>query len=576
VRDSGPARESGQVLPLFALFLIVLLGLSALAVDVSGALAARRAYRSIADAASLAGAQDLQIPGSRAISPAERIRARQHAMQSVTSQLGITASLPTECDTSLDVDVTDACILPGTDFHVSIKAGTDSGPTAILCQTCDPARSVQVGLRNANYQLAFARVLGQQSWNVGIVSVAGIAYGRSYAIQTLRPPKTAGSTFDVNDIEVKGNNTVVNVQAGDVGTNSNMVYSGTGAVVNIDSGYGMYYFDPYFLPKWYPSPPMPPNQIVKQLPIMMEDPNYRYPAMSGVGGTASTYDDARASEWAILPNVERADADASCLTEANKIPMQYGFMVGQPLDQVYCYSPGIYESGSGVKNARLVVSTGDIAILRPGVYYFKSGADVGGRLVGGYEPNSEGVALMFDETGPGNCPGCVFKGNNAVSIVLNAGTKFPVGSSGSPRAATPAVDWDNLLVQTSGPSSPTTPLALTVLVRRDTDGSGGSSACVVPMTPPLIEPADCRDGRNQTISISGGGQLYLDGVQYAPTDNVFLSGSSDGKGTVGQIIAWTLTYTGGTTINQEGAGSERPGTLRLDEACTAPGTPCNP
>jgi len=96
------------------------------------------------------------------------------------------------------------------------------------------------------------------------------------------------------------------------------------------------------------------------------------------------------------------------------------------------------------------------------------------------------------------------------------------------------------------------------------------------MTPPLIEPADCRDGRNQTISISGGGQLYLDGVQYAPTDNVFLSGSSDGKGTVGQIIAWTLTYTGGTTINQEGAGSERPGTLRLDEACTAPGTPCNP
>ena len=35
----------------------------------------------------------------------------------------------------------------------------------------------------------------------------------------------------------------------------------------------------------------------------------------------------------------------------------------------------------------------------PGVYYLKEGMDVGGRVIGGYEPGQPGVALMFDEAG---------------------------------------------------------------------------------------------------------------------------------------------------------------------------------
>ncbi|HEY3523903.1 MAG TPA: pilus assembly protein TadG-related protein [Candidatus Limnocylindrales bacterium] len=559
------------MLPLFALFLVVLLGFAALAIDVSGAFAARRFYRSTADAAALAGAQDMQVTGGRSVTSAERIRARQHAMESLVQGLGISGTLPGACGTSSDADVTDACVLPGTTYHVTIRAGTTSGAGAIACVNCDPARSVQVGLRNAAYALSFARVLGQTTWNVGVTSVAGLAFSKSYAIMTLRPPKATGSTFNVNDIILNGTGTVVNVHRGDVGSNANMTYSGTSTVVNLDSGYGMYYFDPYFAPKWYPSAPIPPAQIVEQLSNLIADPNYSYPSMSG----APVFDDARGSQAGSIPAVTRADADPTCAAEATKVdPARYTFMTTQTLDTIYCYNPGVYQSGSGAKNATITIGTGTVGILKPGAYYLKSGLDVSGRIVGGYEAAKPGVALMFDESGPGNCSSCIFSGNNALTIALNAGTKFPYGSAGT--AATAAIDWSGQPVETSGAGSPTPALLITLLVKKDTGGAGGSQACIVPTSAPFVEPSGCDDGKNQAINIAGGGQLDLEGVQYAPTDNVAVAGSSDGRGTVGQIIAWTVSYSGGTTLNQEGPGTEGPGTLRLDAACTAASTPCNP
>jgi len=568
-------RVRGQVLPLFALFLVVLMAFGALAVDVSGAYSARRAYRAIADGASLAGAQDLQIPASRNVNDPTRRAARIHAMNSVTSQLGYTGALPAGCS-NFDIDIPDSCVLTGTGFHVSIKAGAYAGQLSpIVCQSCDPARSVQVGLRNATYGLTFARVLGQSSWNVAVISVAGLGFARSYAVVTLRPPKSSGSTFNVNDIVLNSNGTVVNVRSGDVGSNSNMDYSGLGAVMNIDSGYGMYYFDPYNAPKWYTSPPFPPAQIVQRIPTLIPDPNYRYPDMTG----APTYDDARTSQYATIPGVERADeVGSSCEAELAKVdPTRYTFITSYTRDHIYCFKPGIYLSGSGAKSAKITIGTGDVGLLMPGAYYLQSGLDVGGngsRLIGGYEGGQPGVALMFNEAGSGNCPSCIFKGNAADTLALNAGTKFPRGTPGL--AATAAIDWIGQPVQTSGPASPTPPILMSMLVRRDTVGVGGASECFVPTSVPFVEPAGCMDNQNQTINIAGGGQLDIEGVQYMPTDNVAISGSSDGNGTVGQIISWTLTYSGSTTLNQEGAGSQGPGVLRLDAACTSPATPCSP
>lgn len=584
-------RQRGQILPLFALMLVSLLAVAALAVDVSGAYAARRFYRSAADAASLAGAQDLQQLGSRGVAASDRIRARQDALQHVVRELGVSGSLPAACDAASDVDITDACVLPGTAYHVSIRAGAYAGQAVpIACQSCDPARSVQVSVRNANYPLTFARVLGQTNFNVSVASVAGLAFAKSYAIETLKPPEVAGGGLPtVRDIEIAGGS-IVNVQAGDVGTNANMVYSGSGSILNLDSGYGMFYFDPTNTPFWSGAP-SPPNQIVQKLPIMITDPGYIYPAMSGSLGTfacvpgpgsncAPTFATARAADCAAgtgVPACTTAANDPTCLAEAtNNVPSVYSFMATQLLTPgtIYCYNPGIYDTPS---NKQLSVGTGDLAILKPGAYYFKSGLDVSGRIIGGYQPGLKGVALMFDEApGATNCPSCAFQTNNALTVSLNAGTKFPAtATSGAP--ATAAIDWNNQPVQTSGPSSPTPPILMTVLVKHDTDGVSGSPGCYVPVSPqPLLEPGSCLDNKNKTINVFGNGTVILEGVQYAPSDNSVIGGNSSSTGRIGQIISWTLKYAGGISINQEGAGTQGPGTLRLDGACSGPGTPCNP
>jgi hypothetical protein len=109
---------------------------------------------------------------------------------------------------------------------------------------------------------------------------------------------------------------------------------------------------------------------------------------------------------------------------------------------------------------------------------------------------------------------------------------------------------------------------MTLLVKKD-------PTCFVPPFPEH-EPTACDANHNTTLNLAGGGSLDIEGVQYAPTDNIKINGGSTGTGQAGQIWAWTLFYSGGTQINQQGAGNNGPGTLRLDAACTAPGTPCIP
>jgi hypothetical protein len=63
---------------------------------------------------------------------------------------------------------------------------------------------------------------------------------------------------------------------------------------------------------------------------------------------------------------------------------------------------------------------------------------------------------------------------------------------------------------------------------------------------------------------------------YAPSDNVAIHGDNTSQaGRAGQLVAWTVTYTGGAKLNQDYPGLEEVGTLRLDAACTAPTEPCN-
>lgn len=557
--------QDGQILVLFAIMLVLLCAMAAVAIDVSNVYAARRAYRSAADAAALAGAQELQQERKHAVGTGEYNKARDRARDLLGEQLGGSP----DCDAV--VDDTMRCTFDGTTYEATIRTPINGGD----CVSCAPDRSVEVKVANPRFGLTFARVLGFNEFNVSVGAVAGLNFEKSYTIITLRPPKKLGSTFDVRDIRLSGGS-VVNVDGGDVGSNANMVYDGlcpSVTIMNISSGYHLYYV-PAAPPDDDPGWSQACGPVA--LPIdPIQDPGYRYPSMTGtlvpLRPDAPTFDDARPSEYATLPAVERADeADGLCAAEVAKVDVtRYTFMAGRDPATIYCYNPGIYSSGSGARNARIQAPTGTVALLKPGAYYLKSGLSVNGWLIGGYEPGLPGVALMFDPHGPARSADDGFDGTSGQVIALNAGDRFPPSYSGG-APATAAIDWSGQAVDTSGvPNGPDTPLLITLLVKWD-------STCYVPSSGTFVEPSACETNRNQTLNMAGGGSLALEGVQYAPSDNITITGGSAGNGRVGQIVSWTLHYAGGTDINQQGPNTESLGLLRLDGACTAPGTPCAP
>ena len=178
----------GQVLVLAALLMVLLIGVTGLAIDISAAYMADRWQRAVADAASLAGGQDLQIPGSKALPGASQYQAaRTHAMDILVSELRATSTpsvaVGSPCLTAA------GCPLPGTPYEVALR--TNPSPS---CVDCDPFRAIQVTIRQPAFGLTFARIFGQDSWVVSTTSVAGIVQSRQYGVVTLRPLACANLT----------------------------------------------------------------------------------------------------------------------------------------------------------------------------------------------------------------------------------------------------------------------------------------------------------------------------------------------------------------------------------------------
>jgi hypothetical protein len=518
-------NSSGQILPLFGLMLVMIFALAALAIDISNAYSARQFYRTAADAASLAGAQDLQVTSTRTVTPAQYALAKGHAKDSIEAQFG---------DSSSCVPTGDRwnCKFATLPYKYSIVTPLPAG----ACATCDILRSVQVTFGHPSFPLSFAHVLGFSSWNVESSAVAGLEFSHSYAIVTLRPPK-APAIPGVRDIKV-GSNAQVIVSTGDVGTNANMVYGGSSSLLSLDSGYYMYYFDPYNAPLWGSNPPG-----IKTYSLIL-DPGYPVPVKGStppVGGIDI------AGCPAIAAYVESNPNYAPSVPMAGAVP---------DMTRITCFTKGVYSASPPVPN-------GTLAIFEPGLYFFDGGLNIQASIIGGYTPASEGVAFVVPET-----QGTTFKvrtnggGVTETQVVaLNAGTRYlnPGGTQ-----ATAAHDYSGGLVQTN-----TSPAKLMTLIVPP-DGN-------CPVTFPVVAScSNLEESKNSAIDLSGVSNLYLAGVQYAPSDNVTVAGNTATGGYLGQVWAWTLEYVGNSKVNQEGDGSTGPGILRLDAACTAPGTPCTP
>jgi Flp pilus assembly protein TadG len=524
-------RSEGQVLPLFALMLIVLFAVAALAIDVSGAYAAQRSYREAADAASLAGAQDLQTT-TRAITASNLHDARQHAYQALQDRFG--AGAPASDATcvgntsqSFDIDFPD-CVLSGTQFRFSILTPSHN------CVTCVKSRSVQVTLRNPTFELSFAHILGMKSWNVGSTSVAGLSFASKYAVVTLRPPDILPSSLDANrkDIWLKGTNTRVNILHGDVGTNT-YVETNSASMLTLADGYLIDHVDIINPDGW--NKDLAGNPVGRLIPPLIPDPNYTVPPRPPDPG-AMAYPAQADGLRGVLPLAGCVGAP----TGASALPAG-----------TECYKPGVYKSVFKVGGGAVPG-----AYLEPGVYFFDKGVTIGSGkwLSGGLQSSQPGVALVIPQDGPGSFPG--FDGTAAEFILVNRGDATCNDNS---CRSLPALDVNGNEVKT--PEG----FALSIIVPRD-------ESCFTATTPQL-----CSDNQNHTIKLAGNGTLTVGGVIYAPSDKVNINANFTAQdGVVGQIVAWTVDYAGGALLNQDYPGGAEIGILRLDAACTVPSTPCGP
>lgn len=525
---------------LAALMMVVLIGATGLAIDLSSAYLRERGFRAITDAASLAGGQNLQIPGSRALpGTTEQDAAREHALEVLVNQLGATTPAdPTPCYTSA------GCALPGTDYEVAIQTPS---PTAL---DCFPAqRCIQVTIRQKSFGLTFARIFGFSDWTVSATSVAGVVQAKQYGVVTLRPPKPRGASGgDANEdnISVSGGSVVTVINA-DIGTNTNLKIDGTGSAVILESGFAVHHYDPYV--GWTPPPP------AFQLTSLIEDPMYEIPDRADVTGLP-VYSATGLTDAKLDP--------ADCLLEQQSVPSGYEFG-GVPINDtthhtnVTCYRPGIYQRELTSGTNEIVLLTTEVPTGTPtsGVYFFDEGMDLGNPsvLLGGYQGGENGVALVFPECDVADT--CPLKGNNARLIALNFGDTYPTDSNALP------AQWNSGLVQTSA----TPPLLMSVMV----DPGGDRATCYVAPE----EPNNRCSTHNATLRLPGGGSLFVAGVQYAPLDNAAVSGGSGSNGVLGQLISWTIKFSGSSGLNLQAALGSKEGVLRLDRACS-PTHICNP
>lgn len=520
------SEARGQVLPLFALFLIALLAMAALAVDVSNAYAARRMYREVADASSLAGAQDLQTT-TRAITSANRTTARLHAYDVVKSRLGGGDLVAAACNgnvSDFSFDVAD-CPVPNTPYRVSIKTPS---PT---CVACDASHSIQVTVRNPTFALSFAHVVGAGSWNVASTSIAGLLFESKYALMTLQPPHPKPNGSDsllMKDLIVNGNNTVLNVLQGSIGTNTSAATTLSGVIALAD-GYFIDHYDDLSSSGDTWSKPDGLHPIGRHITQLILDPSNPYPSFVGAPATFTS----------------QAAGEVAC-TGAS-YPTGYASVL---TGVVKCYTPGVYADPLGFR-----IGTGsgspDSAYLMPGVYSMTTGMTIRGTLAGGLIDSAAGVDILLPQTQK-------IDANNAVNILLNAG-----GSTCSSDAcrATPAIDFAGTQMKTSAG------FVLTIEVTRDNN-------CYFGATP--IDSGSCNVTGNKTVNLAGNGVLSVAGVIYGPSDNMSIHANQTTQtGLVGQIISWSVTYTGGATLNQRYPGGLEIGVVRLDAGCTAPSTPCN-
>jgi Flp pilus assembly protein TadG len=271
----------GQVLVLFALMLIVLLVVSALAVDYGGWLVTKRNYQNSTDAAALAGAQQLTRTATAGCAD-KNYCARVAAWQSVQSALGFTALPANQADKSLHPSSTP---YQENGYKVWVASPPSDAGTAYLGHVSGPG-VVYVRVDHAGMDY-LSRVVNVNRF-VTAWSTAG-RFPANFAVIGLCSPTSITANCLAGDANIKldGTNTNLIVNTGDLGSNrwTKDGGSSSGVALGADSNAYMQLFDTCWANAsnqcqlWgYNSPNIDTSTTRAAIPLGAPIPDPKYPA----------------------------------------------------------------------------------------------------------------------------------------------------------------------------------------------------------------------------------------------------------------------------------------------------------
>lgn len=572
-RARATTHENGQVLVLFALFLVVFVGFAALTIDYGSWLKARRDYQNAADSAALAGSAFLGRP----ITPEKRQQARQAAWESLNQQLGLSLNAVSRSATDTEPGgVTDTAsgyrLWVSTPPILAKKAdGTTTQYPGGFTGTTDRYLFAWVEKDNPAF---FARIFGQGDTKVSAWATAG-SFPSRFAVITLRQ-NGQGPASAPSDILLDGNNTVLEVIDGDVGGNWGMKLTSSaqlwlhGWTDNEADAY-LVDFESCGNSCWSNIQVTsgleghPANELKDplELPGIIEDPTYTLPSALALAPDAAAPGTVAAPGVPIGDDGDGPGGNAPGNIEVkgggSSAAAPGGASVGS--DGLEC-DPASPRIGPGYYT-RISVAQGKCLILDPtkrhtsvqgnipdasggtdvppeqlpGIFYVNGDIDVdtNAMIVG------DGVTVIVRPAS--NNPGNQLTVSGGGVVNLNGG-KTPDGSKqelgawmGNGTQPYSQVDgkWDYSSSLNADPDM--VGIALYIIKREQ-----------------FSDVAD--DDSSDVIKINAGAALAWSGITYAPHDNIVLSGQP-GHDAIGQFVSWTFKFAGGVHVTQTYRGPDQ-------------------
>jgi hypothetical protein len=557
-------RSRGQVIVIFALFLLVLFGAAALTVDYGTWLKARRDYQNVADPAALAGSVYLTRPTTET----ERDLARRAAWDELNRQLGLGMNNG-QLNGAANNSTPEAGQTEGTYKIWVASPPSQAGVAYPGAQTSNESRTVFVRIERPNPAF-LSRTMGLGDITVSAWATAGVFPNR-FAIITLREQGMAPGSIS-NNIELNGSGTVLEAINGDVGGNWNMkLNSGSelwvrGRTDNDAEAYLIEYLSCgsscWNVGQVNSGPNGNPANATKtplQLPGVIPDPNYPLPLDMGApltpppngpsgtavpvgddgdypGGKAAGAIDVRSGGPDGAPGSASIVAgELTCSSDAPRIGPGYYTEISVANGKCLILDPTIRHTSVVADPARPDVPTPVPAAQLPGIFYINGDIDIGtnAMLVG------DGVTVIIR---PGSSNQMLVSGGGVVD--LNRG-KTPGGTGMKLGALTTL--GANPYVFNSGTGTWGYNTSL------DADSRNVGMALYIIKRSQYSSVAV--DDNTDVIKINAGAGLAWRGVTYAPHDNVTLSGQPGHDG-VGQLVSWTFKFAGGVHVTQEYEGPE--------------------